>query len=98
VIECVPGGLRWPRTIRIRQRLGLLPRLRLDDRDLSYGLIVDSDVWHGRPRLIGKGFVASLLAVDRPARAGEHPVDFARHDETFSGSPLIFLVLSETVA
>src|SRR5215468_7713862 len=32
------------------QRLGLLARLRLDDRDLSDRLIVDSYLWHGRPR------------------------------------------------
>src|ERR1700681_1075935 len=64
-----------------RQRLRLLPRLGLDDRDLSYGLIVGSDVWHRRPRLIGNGFAVSLLAVEGPTRAIEHSVDLARHDE-----------------
>ena len=34
-----------------------------------------------RLRLIGKGFAVSLLAVEGPARAIEHSVDLARHDE-----------------
>ena len=47
---------------------------------------------------MGNGFAVSLLAVEGPTRAIEHSVDLARHDEIFSCSPLIFLVLSETVA
>src|SRR5712692_2263298 len=74
-----------------RRRLGLLPQLGLDDRDLSYGLIVGSEVWHRRSRLIGNGFAVSLLAVDGPTRAIEHSVDLARHDEIVLVQSLDFL-------
>ena len=70
-------------------------RLGLDDRYLSYGLIVGSDVWHGRPHLIG--FAVSLLAVEGPARAIERLVDLARHDEIVLVQSFDFLVLRETV-
>ena len=63
------------------QCLGLLLWFGLDDRDLSYGLIVDLDMGHGRPRLIGKWIAVSPLALNELARAIVHPIDFARHDE-----------------
>ena len=56
-------------------------RLGVDDRDLSYGLIVGLDVRHRRPRLVGNGFAVSLLAVNAPTRAIEDSVDLGRHDE-----------------
>ena len=59
---------------------------RGDDRDLSYGLIVDPDMGHGRPRLIGKRIALSSLAVEGPTLAIVHLIDLARHDEIVSSA------------
>jgi hypothetical protein len=64
----------------------LLARLGLDDRDLSYGLIVDPDMGHGRPRLIGKRIALSSLSVEGPTLAIVHLIDLARHDEIVSSA------------